>query len=697
MVRRDGPRQYGISTLEPLEQRLLLDAVHPDMYEQYMLELINRGRADPPAEVARYSDPRWWDAGVMPDLNEGVPPEDTMSPEPKGPLAFNPLIIDAARKHSDWMLLTDTFSHYESGDPADPTYDASARMKTAGYIFDPTASWAWGENIAWWGTTGTPQVRDFVDTMAAALFGDEGVADRGHRTALMWDIVREIGVGVRVGQFTSKGTTYNTVMITEDFALSGTDVFLTGVAYDDYGGDGDNFYSPGEGEGGVTVQAVRQGDGATFSTTTWASGGYSLALPAGTYTVTASSAALGVHVFNNVVIDDVNVKVDVTTTPVLTWDGSDPGEGTDAHWYPGPVAPQGGEAAVIDSGMVTVSTDQSAWPMAAVSIAAGAAAGAASIGPAGRLTVNGEVVVGTGGSLSIDGALTVGALHVFGGSLTNSRNSAAAVTVNGPVILANGATFTADAVGAGLDRLAGNDTVILGPNASLDIVVSGGGNEFRAGTYTLIDAAALGGTFVNVTDLGAYVSAGGNGLTYDGDSGTLTLTLDKNLHPADGNLDGQTDVSDRIIWNNNNFTFGTTFATGDWNNDGRTDVSDRIIWNNNNFTFATAAPATPPTSQSDAENARPAMAGLASTQAGETARLDLPAPTDDEPMAAGPLVGMPPPSVSAPAPAATSSSHARSPHAQSSGATEAPTAPTPAQLEPSLDIDLLEPLDDEPN
>jgi len=42
--------------------------------------------------------------------------------------------------------------------------------------------------------------------------------------------------------------------------------------------------------------------------------------------------------------------------------------------------------------------------------------------------------------------------------------------------------------------------------------------------------------------------------------------------------------------NNNNFTFGTTFATGDWNNDGRTDVSDRIVWNNNNFTFASATP-----------------------------------------------------------------------------------------------------------
>ena len=145
-------------------------------------------------------------------------------------------------------------------------------------------------------------------------------------------------------------------------------------------------------------------------------------------------------------------------------------------------------------------------------------------------------------------------------------------------------------------ELDADGTVRVDAGATLDINIHGGGNEFQAGTYTLIDAADGGvvvGEFTNVTDLNAYVSAGpnGDGLTYNADS--VLLTLDLNLNPADANLDGATDVSDRIIWNNNNFTFGTTFRTGDYNDDGQTDVSDRIIWNNHNFTFAPATPGPP--------------------------------------------------------------------------------------------------------
>lgn len=103
----------------------------------------------------------------------------------------------------------------------------------------------------------------------------------------------------------------------------------------------------------------------------------------------------------------------------------------------------------------------------------------------------------------------------------------------------------------------------------------------------MIDSAGgLTGTFTHVTDLGAYTT--GDGLAYDEIAHTVTLTLDKGLNPGDANPDGVTDVSDRIIWNNNSFLFDTTFVTGDFNGDGITDVSDRIIWNASNFTIATA-------------------------------------------------------------------------------------------------------------
>jgi len=277
--------------------------------------------------------------------------------------------------------------------------------------------------------------------------------------------------------------------------------------------------------------------------------------------------------------------------PTLTWDGTAPADWTSAHWNPGPVVPGPGESMGVDSGVVIVSTDLTARPAASLSIADGAPGGTVSISPEGTLAVTGNVTVGAGGMLSIDGALSAATVVITGGSVANSIGGIGPMTVEGSVALADEATLEVEAVGAGLDRLTSTGTVTLGADATLDIAIGGGGSEFISGTYTIVDAeGGMSGTFANVTDLGAYVSINGEGLTYDEAAGTVTLTLDMNLNPGDANLDGATDVLDRIIWNSHNFTEGTTFVTGDWNNDGATDVLDRIIWNSHNFTEATATP-----------------------------------------------------------------------------------------------------------
>ena len=72
----------------------------------------------------------------------------------------------------------------------------------------------------------------------------------------------------------------------------------------------DSFYTPGEGIGGLNITAVRAGDGATFSTTTFDSGGYSLRLQPGSYTVTASGGSISPVVYSNVMIASTNVKRD---------------------------------------------------------------------------------------------------------------------------------------------------------------------------------------------------------------------------------------------------------------------------------------------------------------------------------------------------------------------------------------------------
>jgi hypothetical protein len=268
-------------------------AAGPDNYEQYLVELINRARANPTAEAAR--------CGI--DLNEGLAAGEIPS-NPKPPVAVNLNLVDSARMHSQWMIDYDVFGH--TGDSGSSPGD---RMTAAGYVFEGGSGW--GENIAWWGTS-SPSF-DLVATTAQEhklLFIDAGVTGRGHRLNLMNPSFREIGPGIALGLFQA----YNAEMVTEDFAyttMPGIGGILTGVVYDDKLVLEDSFYTPGEGFGDVTITATRASDGATFQTTTWSSGGYSLALPAGTYSVTAAGGDLSPNVLQrSATIGQSNVKVD---------------------------------------------------------------------------------------------------------------------------------------------------------------------------------------------------------------------------------------------------------------------------------------------------------------------------------------------------------------------------------------------------
>ena len=281
--------QVATAALQPAA---LAAGVFPTAQEQYMIELINRARANPTAEAAL--------DGV--DLNEGLAP-GTIPSSPVQPLAVNPALVQSARSHSQWMLANQTFSHNEG------TVGPSARMQNAGYVFNsPSGS---GENIAFRATAGV-----LVPTQTAAqeeqdLFVDSSSPGRPHRLNLLNANFAEVGAGLATGPYGS----YSSMFATQDFAYSaGNGPFLTGVAFND-ARIHDNFYEPGEGLGGVTITATRASDNAVFSTTTWASGGYSLAVPAGTYTVTATGPGLGSGITrSNVAIGSQNVKQDFTPT-----------------------------------------------------------------------------------------------------------------------------------------------------------------------------------------------------------------------------------------------------------------------------------------------------------------------------------------------------------------------------------------------
>ena len=234
-------------------------------FEQYLLELINAARAK---------------AGAQ-------------------PLALNDSINTAAELHSQWMINTDTFSHTGSGGSSFTT-----RMANAGYKF--VSPWAGGENIGWASLRGAPGYQDEV-----LLLHNNLMNSSGHRANLLSPTYREVGLGFVVGQYGS----WQAAMVTEDFAKSGSSLFLTGVAFDDK--DGDKFYDPGEGLSGLTVTATNS-SGAKFKTTTEPAGGYDMTLASGTYTVVFSGPGIATSAPKPITIGSLNVKVDLIDPALAT-------------------------------------------------------------------------------------------------------------------------------------------------------------------------------------------------------------------------------------------------------------------------------------------------------------------------------------------------------------------------------------------
>jgi Ca2+-binding RTX toxin-like protein len=244
--------------------------------EQYMIELLNRARLDPLGEAALNKI----------SLNQGLA-ANTLGTQARQVLAPDQALEDAAIAHSQWMLAVDQFSHTGIGGST-----PSQRVETAGYDWNRV-----GENISWLGTTGALSLEKMIVLQHQALF-----KSAPHRVNILLDGFRELGVAQEAGAFKSGAHTFNASMVTQNFGTSGSDVFITGVAYTDT--NKDNFYSIGEGTAGVSLSA--QG----VSDSTQAAGGYALALTGGgDVAVNGRVGALDFSV--TVALDNGNVKLDV--------------------------------------------------------------------------------------------------------------------------------------------------------------------------------------------------------------------------------------------------------------------------------------------------------------------------------------------------------------------------------------------------
>lgn len=263
----------------------------PTATEQYMLELINKARADPNAEAARL--------GI--DLNKDLS-TGTISGSAKAPLAFSTFLNDSADTHSISMINDNYFNHTGS-DGTSPTN----RIFAAGWT-SSNGGYSTGENIA--GAFGSIYG---YDAYTMGVHHDGLFRSAGHRKNLMSETFSEVGIGQFVGAYNDAQINVNTAsMVTQNFTHGGR-TFLTGVVIND--GDGDSFYDIGEGQGAVSVTAV--GASGTFTTMTWDAGGYSLQVQAGTYEVEFSGGGLNGTIKKTITVGTSNVKVDALTTEAI--------------------------------------------------------------------------------------------------------------------------------------------------------------------------------------------------------------------------------------------------------------------------------------------------------------------------------------------------------------------------------------------
>ncbi|HLX61198.1 MAG TPA: CAP domain-containing protein [Planctomycetota bacterium] len=267
------------------------DSGDPTPAEQYVLEVINRARANPTAEGTRL--------GI--DINEGLPSGQTATPHP--PLAMNKILLGTSRAHSADMYNRKFFGHVNPDDK-----DPFQRMTAAGYNFNSA-----GENIATGSNFSAAALED-------NLMIDKGEPGRGHRVNLLNTDPTiqflEIGVGSFAGATLESVTitgTNQTIQVndflTQDFGMTSVGPFVVGVVYAD--ANSNNFYDIGEGISGVTVTP----DSGSYFAVTGTAGGYAIPVgSSGTLTLTFSGGPLSAPVQKQVQLDGNNKKVDLLTT-----------------------------------------------------------------------------------------------------------------------------------------------------------------------------------------------------------------------------------------------------------------------------------------------------------------------------------------------------------------------------------------------
>lgn len=286
----------------------------PTPEEQLLLELINRARADPEGEASRL-------AGVAANI-DGAALYFAVDYDafvaamagfvPVQPLAWNSKLSIAAAGHNAAMIAADTQSHQLPGEAGvalraiNAGYTGFTALTENIYAYADDPLFGHAGSIIDWGF-------DAEDYAGATLLADftargDGMQDpAGHRITTLNSAYDEVGLSITADA--SSASQVGPLVITQMFgSRAAYAAQFVGSVIDD--ADLDDFYDIGEGMGGVSV-SLRAASGALYSTTTWASGGYQIAVPAGSYTITFSGGGLNAPVVVVASIGADNVYVSV--------------------------------------------------------------------------------------------------------------------------------------------------------------------------------------------------------------------------------------------------------------------------------------------------------------------------------------------------------------------------------------------------
>jgi Ca2+-binding RTX toxin-like protein len=263
----------------------------PTPFEQLTVELINQARLNPHGEYDRWVTNA--PANVLNALNFFQVDLNVLKQQfdalvPSAPLAWNEALGTAALGHTQAMKDADLQSHQVPGEPS-----LGTRVNNAGYAFSTV-----GENIFAF-------AQDAYHAHAA-FFIDWGTSPTGiqqppgHRNNIMNPAFTEVGVGHLTDN--DPGTNVGPNLVTHNLGNRHTyTAQITGVIFDD--ANGNRFYDIGEGLGSVSVSTT------AGNTTSYSSGGYNLAVAAGTHTLTFGGPLGPASI--TVALGTQNIKVDM--------------------------------------------------------------------------------------------------------------------------------------------------------------------------------------------------------------------------------------------------------------------------------------------------------------------------------------------------------------------------------------------------